>query len=334
VIARRVLDKMAVAAHYHMEDETGEAMVGFVVPGTHTNGVPTLYALDTISPDESAIRQFHTFQQGDDRQDELIWWLQENWQQNRERHKQKQAKWDVPLRYLGDWHKQPGFMIAPSGGDLLTALDWIDDPDNGMDFILAPIVTLGHPHTIGAGSATTNFLMIPQEDGTALRVDFWYIDSKARMFLPILPSVYPNDQLPELVAYPWHLVSEGRFSEETRLLESDGLFISLVLFDTDQQPPLEVCFLSARMGSDKLLIVITTADYPKQAPKVRAAPLVQMQSGDDMYKVFENAWAQSEPVVVDFQWTPESNLLEYVHAVEAHLGLTKPESKESSEETL
>ena len=75
---------MTAAARYHIEDETGEAMVGLVVPGTHTNGIPTLYVLDTISPDESAIRQFHTFQQGDERQDELIWWLQENWQQSRD----------------------------------------------------------------------------------------------------------------------------------------------------------------------------------------------------------------------------------------------------------
>jgi hypothetical protein len=107
VVARRVIDKMTAAVRFHIEDETGEAMVGLVVPGAYTNGVPTLYVLDTISPDESAIRQFHTFQQGDDRQDELIWWLQENWQQYRQQHTQK--KWDVPLRYLGDWHKQPGF---------------------------------------------------------------------------------------------------------------------------------------------------------------------------------------------------------------------------------
>ena len=336
VVARRVIDKMTAAAHYHIADETGEAMIGLVVPGTHTNGVPTLYVLDTISPDDSAIRQFHTFQQGDDRQDELIWWLQENWQQNRAQRTQaktdKVDKWNVPLRYLGDWHKQPGFMIAPSGGDLLTALDWIDDPDNNMEFLLAPIVTLGHPHTVGVSSATTNFEMIPQPDGTALRVDFWYIDNKMRMFMPILPTIYPSEQLPTLVEYPWHLVNEGRFSEETRLLEGDGLFISLVLFDTDEQPPLEICFLTARMGSDKMLIVITTWDYPQQAPKVRVAPFIQMQPNDDMYRVFENAWAQSEPVDFQPEWTPESNLLEYVNAIEAHLGLTRP--TESSEEKL
>ncbi len=331
VVARRVVDKMMAAARYSIEDETGEAMVGLVVPGTHTNGVPTLYVLDTISPDDSAIRQFHTFQQGDDRQDELIWWLQENWQQNRAHHRSK--KWDVPLRYLGDWHKQPGYMIQPSGGDLMTALDWIEDADNKMDFLLAPIVTLGHPHTIGVSSATTNFLMAPQPDGTALRVDFWYIDKQSRMFMPVAPTLYPNDQLPSLVEYPWHLVNEERFAAETRALEGDGLLITLVLWDADNHPPLEVCFLTARLGSDKMLILITSCDFPVSAPRARIAPFMQMDADDDMYDVFAKAWTESEAVHFTPEWTYESTLLEYVHALEAHLGLKKPESTESSEES-
>ncbi|MEP7318403.1 MAG: hypothetical protein ABI921_06670, partial [Panacibacter sp.] len=44
---------MTAAARYSIEDETGEAMVGLVVAGAQTNGVPTLYVLDTISPDDS-----------------------------------------------------------------------------------------------------------------------------------------------------------------------------------------------------------------------------------------------------------------------------------------
>ena len=37
---------------------------------------------------------------------------------------------DVPLRYLGDWHKQPGSMIQPSHGDHMTALTWLDDEES------------------------------------------------------------------------------------------------------------------------------------------------------------------------------------------------------------
>jgi hypothetical protein len=328
VVSQRVLDKMTAAAAHSLEDETGEAMVGLVVPGTHTNGIPTVYVLDTISPDESAIRQFHTFQQGDDRQDELIWWLQENWQQSRKTHAQ-QPKWDVPLRYLGDWHKQPGFMVQPSGGDLLTALDWLDDPDNRMDFLIAPIVTLGHTHT--NASATVNYLTAPQPDGTALRVDFWYIDGKTRQFQPVAPTLYPAPLLPKLVEYPWHLLDESRVAAEMRALEDDGLFISLTLWDADGQPPLEICFLTARMGAEKMLILVTSADYPQTPPYARVAPFLQMEADDDMYDVFASAWAQSEPVTYAAQWTGEMLLVDYVHALEAHLGLAKPNSTEAEE---
>ncbi|MBE2268954.1 MAG: hypothetical protein IAE80_12040 [Anaerolinea sp.] len=322
VVAQRVIDKMAAAANTHMEDETGEAMVGFFIPGLHTNGVPTLYVLDTISPDDSAVRQFHTFQQGDERQDELIWWLQENWRVQRKKGqtligKVFPSKWDVPLRYLGDWHKQPGFMIQPSGGDLMTALDWIEDEDNNTDFLLAPIVTLDHPHTIIPSNVTTNFLMIPQTGGEAMRVDFWYIDKHVSGFLPIAPVIYPNEQLPTLAEYPWHLIDEERFARENQLLREDNLFISVILHDADEHPPLEICFLSARVGGDKLIIVVTAADYPKTPPRVRVAPYIHMQPNDDMYKVFEQAWKASEPVTLGIEWTPESTLLDVIKMAEA-----------------
>lgn len=327
VVAQRVLDKMRTAAETHMEDETGEAMIGLVVPGAYPNAIPTLYVLDTISPDESAIRQFHTFQQGDERQDELIWWLQENWQATREKRFVlfNKSKWDVPLRYLGDWHKQPGYMIQPSGGDLMTAMDWILDSDNGMDFLLAPIVTLGHPSTIGTSSVTTNFLMLPQGDGEAIRIDFWYIDRKSQSFLPIAPTVYPDDQLPTLAPYPWHLINEQRIEDELRLLESDGLFQSITLWNSDNEPPLEICFLTARVGASRMLLLVTPHDYPHRPPSARIAPFVQMGKDEDMYRVFETAWKQSEPVDMrDYfstEWTPEKHLLDLIHAIERKLGL-------------
>jgi hypothetical protein len=337
VVAQRVLGKMQAAAEAHVEDETGEAMVGLLVPGNYPNAIPTLYVLDTISPDESAVRQYHTFQQGDERQDELIWWLQENWQATRDKRFTlfNKNKWDVPLRYLGDWHKQPGYMIQPSGGDLMTAMDWILDPDNDMDFLLAPIITLDHPSTIATSSISTNFVMLPQEEGTSMRVDFWYIDRKSQAFLPISPTIYPDDQLPTLAPYPWHVVNETRIDEEIRLLEGDNLFNSITLWNADNEPPLEVCFLVARMGSSRMLIIVTPHDYPQSKPSARVAPFVQMGENDDMQKVFETAWKQSEPVDMrDYfstEWTPEKHLLDLIHAIERKLGLrtdsvTKPGS--------
>lgn len=328
VVAQRVLDKMAAAASHYIADETGEAMVGLLVPGTHTNGVPTLYVLDTIAPDESAVRQLHTFQQGDERQDELIWWLQENWRVGRERHlttddKPLSAKWDVPLRYLGDWHKQPGFMIQPSQGDLMTAHNWIHDPANGMDFLLAPIVTLGHPATTDSHPAGANYVSISQNDDTSLRVDFWYLDKHSHDFQPIVPTVYPSDQLPSLVDYPWHLVNESRFQSEYSLLERDGLFTSLVLWDATGSLPLEICLLTARMGWNKVLMLITSSSYPAVPPTARIAPFVEMKPEDDLYSVFESLWVDSEPVAdpPGWTWAEGRYLLDYVYALEAALHL-------------
>lgn len=328
VVAQRVLDKMAAAASHFIADETGEAMVGLVVPGTHTNGVPTLYVLDTIAPDDSAVRQLHTFQQGDERQDELIWWLQENWRFGREKHtgadgKPLAAKWNVPLRYLGDWHKQPGFMIQPSQGDLMTAKNWIADQANGMDFLLAPIVTLGHPATTESHPAGANYVTIPQADDTCMRVDFWYLDAHSHDFLPIVPAVYPNDQLPSLVAYPWHLAKEDRFRAEYSLLEKDGLFTSLVLWEASGHLPLEICLLTARLGWKKVLILVTPCDYPTAPPTARIAPFVEMKPEDDIYTVFESLWADSEPVPdpPDWTWTDGRFLLDYVYALEATLDI-------------
>jgi hypothetical protein len=328
VVSQRVLDKMVAAASHYLEDETGEALIGLVIPGNHTGGVPTLYLLDTISPDDSAVRAMHTFQQGDERQDEIIWWLQENWQVYRQKRRDSfgsalQAKWDVPLRYLGDWHKQPGFMIAPSGADQFTALDWLDDPENGMDFLIAPIVTLGHPATTANIQSGANFLTLPHEGDSYLRVDFWYIDQHLRLFQPITPTVYPEEQLPRLTAYPWHLVNPDRMSTEFNQLQADGLFTSVILWSATDDPPLEICFLTARVGSDQVLIAATQWNYPDSAPAIYRAPFRHMDPNEDMYAVFTEMWAEAVPVEdpPGWIWTPDKYLIDYVHAVETALGL-------------
>lgn len=323
VIAQRVVEKMVEIARTYAQDETGEAMVGLVVPGTHTNGIPTLYVLDTISPDATAVRELHTFQQGDARQDELIYWLQENWRNDRQHQQQinaiTAAKWNVPLRYLGDWHKQPGYMIQPSMGDLMTALDWIEDPENEMEFLLAPIVTLGHEASTEAVEGGVNYLTRPQQesDGLLARVDFWYIDRKSRMFLPITPTVYPDDQLPALSPYPWHLLNEDRLDTEMAQLRSAQMFTTLVLWEADGKSPLEVCFMCGRVGWDKIAILVTKTDYPASPPTAHLAPFLQIGPDDDIYDAFETMWASSTPVEdpAGWTWAPEKMLIDYLRAL-------------------
>ena len=173
----------------------------------------------------------------------------------------------------------------------MTALGWIDDSDNGMEFLLAPIVTLGHP-TGTTTESGSNFISVSQGD-TAMRVDFWYIDHHSRDFHPINPSVYPDDQLPSVTAYPWHLVNEARFKAESELLEKDGMFTSLILWDTGNAPPLDVCFLTARVGADKVLLLITPYNYPAHTPHARVAPFKGIKPDEDIYKVFGDLWKQS-----------------------------------------
>lgn len=344
VIAQRAIDKMIAASKHYLADETGEAMMGLILENPHT-GIPTLYVLDTISPDESAIRHFHTFQQGDDRQDEILWWMRENWRvYNKQFVEQiaadnplKQKLLNAPLHYLGDWHKQPGHMIQPSNGDLMTALEWIHDAGEALGFMLAPILTLDHPNVDEASGVTTNFLSISNGDGTNTRIDFWYINQKLRGFTPITPTVYQDKDLPTLPPYPWHLVDQARYDEECDLLTAEGMFLSVTLWDGDGTPPLEVCFLIAHPDSEKLLIIVTSHDYPNTPPIVRLAPFININPDDDMYDVFEEAWERSEVLTDDAPktWETADRLVNLVRAVEEKHNLrTLPPPEEKVEADL
>ncbi len=331
VVAQRVIDKMVAAASRFIEDETGEAMVGLVVPGAQVGGVPTVYVLETISPDETAVRQMHTFQQGDPWQDEVIWWYQENWHKQRQKHQRglfkPRAEWDVPLRYLGDWHKQPGYMIAPSGGDLHTALNWLDDPENDTDWLLVPIVTLDHPATIDTDPATVNYTVVPTGEGTAMRVDWWFVHVDGRMFQPMNPAIYPDDKLPDLAPLPWHLKDEERAEDELARLDDAGIAVTMVLSDNDDKLPLKISFSAARMkGGTKIYLIVTQADYPQSPPVMRLMPFVSMQRGENVADLFKTWWRDAAPVNAppNFTWTADHRLIDYIEAVEQHMGLYTP----------
>lgn len=338
VLAQRVIDKMAAAAAQHLEDETGEAMVGVVMPGENTNGVPTIYVLDTISPDDdNTVRRQHTFQQGDDRQDELIIWLQENWDVKRQKRRgsyggAQQAKWDAPLRYLGDWHKQPGSMIAPSGGDLMTALGWLDDPDTTEEALLVPIVTLDHPGVSVSAGVDANYLTAPLKNGT-MRVDFWYIHRDGRTFQPIKPVIYPDEQLPGLTAYPWHIKDEARADREFKRFFDNQMFYSIVLWDADGDLPLEVCITAARMGGSKIFMIVTPWNYPEARPHMRLTPYTAISEQSTIRDVFSKWWAESEAVEdpPGWEWTADKTLYDYVCAVESAHNL-RPEPAEPAED--
>jgi hypothetical protein len=335
IISQRMVDRVVKAAHGYIEDETGESMVGLIVDTDEPETMPTLYLLDTITPDESVIRRSHMFEQGDIFQTDLFNWLLDNWNTylktgNDMRGLPIKEEWNIPLRHLGDWHKQPGFMIQPSGGDLGTALRFMEDEENNFEFLLVPIVTLGHPSVTSEEGAQVNYFTIPMGDGTSLRMDWWYIHRDVRVFQPITPHVLDYDQLPELPQYPWHILDVDLMDEELTLIEEDGMFMlyqTAIPYQIDDSLPLEICFILGRGTYNKVFIVATHWDYPQTKPKVYMAPFTAIDPSLYVYDVFDMLWENAELVEdpPNFEWNPESSyIIDYIAQIEIHLGI-RPE---------
>jgi hypothetical protein len=322
VVAERVIRKIARGASLYMDEETAEALVGLVVP--NDQGEPDLYVLDTIAPDQSAIeRASMMVEQGDDLQDEIMYSLAINWRRFRELRRRSYGnalagKWDLPLRYLGDWHKQPGGMFWPSGGDLQTAQAIVREETNNMPQLLAPIVTLAPPWDPEQGPPGDEFdVYATQPDGPDVRINFWYLSRRMRQFVAARPEIVADDSLPSLPPLNWHLTDHARFHEETERLGADGLAVSVTEHDADDVPPMELCFMVGRMGGSHVLILVTGQDYPASQPSVRRAPMIKIAEGEDM---FARLWAESEPLPADqlptWEWTPDKYLIDLVQAIE------------------
>lgn len=405
IVAQRVIDKIRVGALLYPEPETGEALIGFVVP-VQGRAEPDIYILDTIGPGEDAVREWGMFEQGDDWQGDVFDWLFYNWEAFRELRRPSYgnavaAKWDFPLAHVGDWHKQPGDMIAPSGGDAATARRMIEDRDTPIQHLVAPIVTLYplHPeppapevaeameapaesaaevsepllseeagrmaaHTGSMPPVETKELLAdaeqavpaepsaedeapledtppaePQpktvgpraeppmnpnaialrdyESGWTIRADFWYMSKRRKSFAAVVPEVWANDRLPGLPEIGWHLARPRRFQQELDLLSDAGYNVDIVRWDADGHPPYEICFQVYRPGATRVLLVVTSADYPYEMPGVRMSPLVSVADDED---VFEKLYQASRPLMMnelpEWEWDTKRTLLELVRHVE------------------
>jgi len=232
IVAERVIEKIVRGALLYPEPETGEAMVGLVVPQSGRLE-PDIYILDTISPGEHAIREWGMFEQGDDWQGDVFHWLYVNWEAIRTLRRSSYgsalaAKWDAPLKHVGDWHKQPGTMVEPSDGDARTARHMIADSETAVEHIVAPIVTM-YPLSAAGEVDTANKEPVAEDadapvvdgeeapeadstppdepgaiirrcenEGWLIRIDFWYMSKRTRHFMPVTPVVWPDDRLPGL----------------------------------------------------------------------------------------------------------------------------------------
>lgn len=330
VISQRLVDRVVRAAQHHLEDETGETMVGLVIDTDESEKMPTLYVLDAIAPDDSVIRRSTMFEQGDEMQGDIFLWLMDNWNTYQELGKDMSGKpikeeWKVELKHLGDWHKQPGFMIQPSGGDLMTALRIMDDEEQGFEYLLVPIVTLGHASVTDEEGAQVNYFTVPQNDGTSLRMDWWYIHRDVRVFQPITPKIVPVDELPDLTPYPWHILRRDLLDEEVGQLQDDGKFLigsTSILMEIDGDLPLEICFIVGQAGSGDVFLVITDWNYPKVQPRVYIAPFKGVDTSMYIYDIFQNLFANAKLAPeVDYKWEEDSSyIVDYLAVIEQHLG--------------
>lgn len=332
VISQRTVDRVVKAAQGFIEDETGETMVGIVVDSDEPEQMPTMYVLDTISPDQTAERRSHMFEQGDEMQQDIFVWLLENWTSYQEIGRDMTGKpikddWRVDLKHLGDWHKQPGFMIQPSGGDLMTALRIMDDEENQFEFLLVPIVTLGHASVTSEEGAQVNYFTVPMEDGTSLRMDWWFIHRDVRVFQPITPTIVPTDELPVLTPYPWHILRREQLDEELGLLQDDGKFllaVNAIFWEADGDLPLEICFIVGIPDRMDVFLVVTDWNYPDVKPRVRMADFTGVDASQYVYQVFSDLWEKSEPITEpkDFEWNPESSyIVDYLAVIEKEMGI-------------
>lgn len=332
VISQQFVDRVVKAAQGYIEDETGESMVGLVIDSDEPEKMPTMYVLDAISPDSEVIRRSHMFEHGDEMQQDIFFWLLENWTgyQNIGRDmtgKPIRDEWREELKHLGDWHKQPGFMIQPSGGDLMTALRFMEDEENQFEFLLVPIVTLGHPSVTSEEGAQVNYFTVLMDDGTSLRMDWWFIHRDVRVFQPITPKVVPTDEVPILTPYPWHILRRDLLDEEIGLLQDDNKWLtsaSAIFWEADGDLPLEICFILGTGNSADVFLVITDWDYPNTKPRIRVTDFGGVDLTQYIADVFAALWDKSEPAPEpkDFDWNPESSyIVDYLAMIEKEMGI-------------
>ena len=338
IVAQKVLDHIRDVASQFIEDETGESLIGLVLTPDDEAPNGTIVVLDTIAPDESVVRQAHMFEQGDTLQEDIFLWLSNNWNVYREQQREARGddfKWDASLAHLGDWHKQPGFMIVPSGGDLRTVMQLLHDDDVTLDFMLVPIVTIGHPPTISPKNVgMMNYTLLPNGDDEHIRIDWWYIHRDSLYFQPIVPHIYKEGELPKLAPYPWSLTNYKRLNTEIEQLNVEGLFANVLELNVDNKLPIEICILCARKSSDKVYILTTRWNYPDVAPRFYVAPFSEMDSNLDMYDNFWRLWDVAEQLKPPrgWRWDKDTYLIDLIRIIEEkHNLLPEPEPKPVAE---
>ncbi len=345
-LAQRVIDKIVANAMMY-DTETGEALVGLAVK-TSGRSEPDLYVLDTIPPPaDTTVRQGAYFEQGDDLQEDIFNWWADNWEEFRERRRASYssaigAKWDVPLANLGDWHKHPGTLTTPSGGDFETAYEHIHDNQEGIPQLLVILATVwdreqaerenADPEEALVGddphALKPHPLKISISETKVVRIDFWYMSRHTRRFVKLKPIVTENSLLPNLTPIGWQIADYARLGQELERLRDDGYSVLRVqAHNVDDVPPLEFCLQVFSMAGKYIFTVVTSADYPQSRPVIRFTPINIIREIPEGGKPFFPVWNQSQPIpetcYPEWGWSSDRYLSELVAAVEANLVMLK-----------
>jgi hypothetical protein len=325
-LAQRVVDQIVQNA-LRYETETGEALIGLPIP-VPGRSEPDLIVLETVPPDESAVRENTYFEQGDEEQGYRMAWLFDNWNDLRETPNNGiDPRYNVELSHVGDWHKHPGTMTFPSGGDEDTAIAHVTDSHAGKPYLLAILATVWDrtlAHLTDYGDALYNGakpIKVDIGDRKTVRLDCWYMSRAGRRFIHLSPTVIPDSQLPQLPALSWHLAHPEALGLEVKLLQESGYSVSIDEWDTDQRPPRELCITLAKRGSPRIVIVATHADYPKSRPIVYTVPMAAMREIPEGAKLFQALWKRAQPLPADAYpgWDATHTLAHYLAALDPYL---------------
>jgi hypothetical protein len=325
-IAQRVIDKIVGHALVY-QTETGEVLAGFATEAAELE----LYVLDTIAPDESAVRGAAYFEQGDAQQEDIFNWWADNWQLYRQQGKDADGVAIAPafnreLAFLGNWHKHPGDLTRPSGGDLNTALnDLADEGEMGMAFTLVFLATVwkrteadlaaAHPSpdayedeittdeaapTADEKAGQQKYLLVGAGDNHLVRIDFWFISRQRRRFVRLVPSILANTALPALPEIGWHLAQPARMTSETLLLQKAGYSVKFTQYAINSKAPLAVCCWMWRQNSPHIIFIVTQPNFPDTPPQLRLTPVAALSRHANAPDLFQALWAESTPM-------PEAN---------------------------
>lgn len=166
----------------------------------------------------------------------------------------------LDLVHVGEWHKHPSGMPAPSAGDRATAHALQRE---ALTPVWVEAVAVGKTETTERLTGDGNVARLRRGHGNLVEVRFFRADGAGGLVPQ--PVSAEAVALPTLPSLPWHVLDPARFAAECRLLDAAGFTVQVA--PNGATDPLG---LTLRLTTDDNapLIVRTGAGFPREAPVV------------------------------------------------------------------